>query len=208
MDSHNRLSRDFVNLQKMRGSYVWVCGTVTGKLWVKMWVNVASRNEARLSTPLPRTPIRFGESPVCACTKIGDTALCKRFSQDRAHYSYTFANFSYARAYQFYVRGHYSCASTYQPYVRADYSYTKQIIPIGIPVHISYMPLYKLFLCLCTLFLCPRTLFICPCTLFLCQCTLLPRLCPTAQGLVSDTHRLSSPTPQQRPPPAPLTRVL
>ena len=79
MDSHNRLSRDFVNLQKMRGSYVWVCGTVTGKLWVKMWVNVASRNEARLSTPLPRTPIRFGESPVCACTKIGDTALCKRF---------------------------------------------------------------------------------------------------------------------------------
>ena len=72
MDSHNRLSRDFVNPQKMRGSYVWVCGTVTGKLWVKMWVNVASCNEARLSTPLPRTPIRFGKSPVCACTTIGD----------------------------------------------------------------------------------------------------------------------------------------
>ena len=187
MDSHNRLSRYFVNPQKVRGSHVWVCGTVTGKLWVKMWVNVASRNEARLSTQLPRTPIRFGESPVCACTTIGDTALCKRFSQDRAHYSYTFAIFSFARAYQSYVRAHYSCASTYQSYVRADYSYTKQIIPIGIPVHISYMPLYKLFLGLCTLFLCP-------CTLFLCQCTLLPRLCPTAQGLLSDTQRLSSPT--------------
>ena len=125
MDSRNRLSRYFVNPKKVRGSYVWVCGTVTGKLWVKMWVNVASRNEARLSTPLPHTPIRFGESPVCACTTIGDTALCKRFSQDRAHYSYTFANFSYARAYQSYVRAHYSYALAHYSYVRARYSYVR-----------------------------------------------------------------------------------
>ena len=79
MDSNNRLSRYSVNPKKVRGSNVWVCGTVTGKLWVKMWANVASRNEARLSTPLPRTPIRFGESPVCACTTIGDTVCARGF---------------------------------------------------------------------------------------------------------------------------------
>ena len=179
MDSHNRLSRDFVNPQKMRGSYVWVCGTVTGKLWVKMWVNVASRNEARLSTPLPRTPIRFGKSPVCACTTIGDFPRTVHIIPIPSQI--------------FPLPVHINPTSVHIiPTPLHINPMSVHIIPM--PVHIIYMPLHKLFLCSCTIFICPCTLFLCPCTLFLCQFTLLPRLCPTAQGLVSDTQRLSSPT--------------
>ena len=92
MDSHNRLSRDFVNPQKMRGSYVWVCGTVTGKLWVKMWVNVASRNEARLSTPLPAPP-SVSVSPLFVPALQLEIQLCARGFPRTVHIIPTLSQF-------------------------------------------------------------------------------------------------------------------